>query len=138
MLAILLALSMTGSLPAPGEADFNTRIRESVAAAESLQGPLDGGWTLTVEGRPRYVFQIMDPPNGGAVQAAWREWGTDGASTVIAVDQVSVRGRILTLVFTRPGASGDTTVRLHNLRGLGWRGDILEDGRRSSAVLRRE
>jgi hypothetical protein len=54
---------------------LTTRIEESAAAAQAVQGPLDGAWTLRARaGRVLFVFQMSDPPGSvGPVQGAWRD-----------------------------------------------------------------
>src|SRR5580693_1753769 len=51
------------------------RIRSSAAAAEALQGPLDGPWTLvSAAGSPIFGLQLVDKPGGqGAIEGVWRD-----------------------------------------------------------------
>jgi hypothetical protein len=72
-LAVLAAPVLAGA--APDGLRVDARIAASAAAAQSLQGPLDGTWTLIDErGQRLFVFQIVDPvsrPND--LQVAWRD-----------------------------------------------------------------
>jgi len=102
------------------------RIAASAAAAQSLQGPLDGTWTLADgRGRTLFVFQIADPPTGGvALQCAWRDpSGGLGFATCVR------RGRRLTLRF------GAREVDLEHREA--WRGVLREAGRTRAVALRR-
>ena len=46
--------------PSPGDLAYEARIRASVAAAQSYQGPLDGRWVLyAAHGRELFTFQAQ-------------------------------------------------------------------------------
>jgi hypothetical protein len=113
----------------------DARIAASAAAAEALQGPLDGAWALTdAGGRTLYVLQIVDPVGGRArLQAAWRR--PDGARTgfVEAADRAAGR---LTLRFTDQGAAVKLVLRRRDRAR--WSGELRRGHeRRAVTMLRR-
>jgi hypothetical protein len=110
-------------------------MRDSAAAAQALQGPLDGGWTLRDAGRrPLYAFQITDPAGGiGPVDAAWRAAGPSGAIGVASA--IARQGKRLTITFTPEGAAGAAEVRLTRRRAGVWSGRLTEDGRTRRVTL---
>ena len=126
--AILLAsLAPLMAWAAQPEGDIGARISSSAVAAQGLQGPLDGTWTLTDRaGHVLYVFQLVDPASrDGKLQAAWR-WGE-----TLGVAQAMRRGDRLSLTFEDHGE----TVRavLHPLAASRWRGK-LRTSRGTTAV----
>jgi len=122
-----------------GDLAFEQRIRQSVAAAEGLQGTLDGEWTLYgADGKALYVFMIVDPAGGrGPLEAAWRDPRRPrGADDLGVVDSLQHLGAALTLNFTpHPGAPA-TVVQLQGA-GPGWEGQITEGGALQKVSLRR-
>ena len=59
---------------------LTVRIAEASAAAEALQGPLDGGWSL-VGGEPEavYALRISDPPGRqGPPEGVWSDTSGHG------------------------------------------------------------
>ncbi|HWA63652.1 MAG TPA: hypothetical protein VG939_19905, partial [Caulobacteraceae bacterium] len=122
------------------EAAYEARIRASVAAAQGLQGPMDGRWTLVgADGKPLYVFQFVDPPGGyGTLQGAWQNpRRTRGADDLGVVDRVERSGPGLTLIFVSRTGAAATTVRLQGGAAGGFAGQIDEDGQVQTVSLRR-
>jgi len=118
---------------APGAAseDVDARVRQSFAAAESFQGRLDGGWTVSAGGHDLLQLQLVD--NGkGRVEGAWRDLqGGLNANASGLIDPLTVSGDGLELGFRRAdglafrlkerlGSDGRWTGRL-------WRGDEALD-----------
>ena len=103
--ALLAALAFTLAAD-----PLTTRIGESNAAAEALQGPLDGAWTLR-DGAERvlYVFQMSDPPGSkGVAHGACR----DGAGAIGQAEftlivrnvlRVRIEGAASGITFTESG-----------------------------------
>jgi hypothetical protein len=115
--------------------DFDTRMRASAAAAEALQGPLDGSWALRdASGGPLYVFEITDPAGGtGPTDAAWRDGGASSALGMVTT--IARQGGHLLIVFTRSGAAGASETRLTR-RGAGlWTGWLTAEGRTRPVML---
>ncbi len=124
MIAVVVAALLVQA-EAPDAAAFGRRMRESAAAAQALQGPLDGHWTLKdARGRSLYEIQIADPPQGsGPLEGAWQ---AHGAKALGPLETLTLTGPRLVIVFT-PGAE---TVRLVLTRGGPdlWRGAMIAPG----------
>lgn len=120
MTALLVALMVAVG---PAQA-FDARMAASSAAAERLQGPLDGTWRLTTaRGRLLYVIQIADPPgSAGVLQAAWRDPAIPGAAGVGPVQTMTRRGAAL-----RFNIADMSAVLRRDPRG-GWRGRLTRAG----------
>lgn len=118
---------------------FEQRIRQSVAAAEGLQGALDGEWTLYGDdGKALYVFMIVDPAGGrGPLEAAWRDpRRARGADDLGVVDSLQHVGAALTLNFVaHPGAPA-IVVQLQDA-GPAWAGQLTEGGAARKVSLKR-
>ncbi|MFI4934433.1 MAG: hypothetical protein ACHP7N_07430 [Caulobacterales bacterium] len=147
MRALLLILTLLTLAPGraaaqnePSDAVLDARIRDSMAAAESLQGPLDGRWTLVgADGAPLYIFQIVDKPNGAAPpEGVWRDPRRPQAPGDIGlIDSLERSPGVLTISFVaRPGAS-PTTISLKTGADGGWSGEMREGGSVTSVSLRR-
>jgi len=128
MIRALVSLAVLAPCLAPAQpdGDIGARIAGSAVAAQALQGPLDGTWTLEGrQGRTLYGLQIVDPVTGGALQAAWRRGETVG------VAQAVHRGDRLTLTFEDHGET--VRVVLHPVAASRWRGALIR-GRLRLAV----
>ena len=132
--AILLAALATPlmALAAEPEGEVGARIASSAAAAQGLQGPLDGTWALTDSGgRSLFVFQLVDPASGdGALQAAWRRGETLG------VAQAMRRGNRLSLTLDDHAETARAV--LHPLAASRWRGVLVRGGQRLAVSLVRK
>jgi hypothetical protein len=121
--------------PAPRDVAYDTRIRESFAAAESYQGTLDGGWLLAEGSGDRYRFQIVERRD--RLEAVWRDLrARDALATSGLVDEIARTGSGLVLRF-QDGRGA--TVRL-NLQPSGddrWRGELDVHDQRLPVTLRR-
>ncbi len=133
MTPFLVALSIAATPPA---ADVGARLRESGAAAQALQGPLDGTWTLRDNrGGAPLVLQITDPAGGGPLEAAWREPGAAGAAGLI--ETIARRGGRLSISFVRSDGADPVGLTLKR-RGAGlWSGDLVEGRLSRPVTLRR-
>jgi hypothetical protein len=123
-------LALLAAPPAPtGE-----RIAAAAAAAQALQGPLDGTWLLSAAGgRTLYLFQIVDPVTGGAgLQGAWRD--LEGARSGF-IDEVHCGGGRLALRFGDQGGAIDVSLRPK--RGGEWSGWLRRGDQRVAVTLRR-
>jgi hypothetical protein len=122
--------------PAMRDLAYDTRIRASFAAAESYQGPLDGGWTLAEDkSGDRFAFQIVERRD--RLEAVWRDLrAKDALTTSGLVDQIQRSGSGLTLSFN--DARG-VAIRL-TLTPSGedrWRGELLQGTAKLAVTLRR-
>jgi hypothetical protein len=73
---------------------LTARIEQSAAAAQALQGPFDGAWTMRDRaGRILLRLQMSDPPGSvGTVNGAWRDArGASGAAEFIAEGRLRLR-----------------------------------------------
>ncbi len=100
---------------------LTTRIGEANSAAQALQGPLDGAWTLRdAAGRVLYVFQMSDPPGSRCpTHGAWRDGsGGSGHADFALIGQRRLRIRI----------EGATLATTFAKRGGAWRGRLAGHG----------
>lgn len=128
MAPLIAALLLLAAAPS----SRGDRIAASAAAAQALQGPLDGTWTLAdAHGRALYVIQIVDPVSGGAdLQAAWRSPGPAGALGEATARRTGDR------LSLRLGDRGPQVALRRVSRDL-WRGVRHHDGGDRRVFLRR-
>ena len=134
MIAALLAGWRVSA--APPDQVFDQRMRDSAAAAQALQGPLDGRWTVTdAKGHALYVLQIADPSHQAApMTAAWRDARTGALG---GVDAISRLEDSLSLAFTPDPAVPPVRLVLRRLKGGGWRGWLGSGAFRRPVRLKR-
>jgi hypothetical protein len=122
--------------PSPSDLYFESRVRSSFAAAQGMQGPLDGRWVVRAGGAEVFDLQLVDK-NQGAVEGAWRDPRRKGAADASGfIDSIQRSGGELMVRFQpRPG---DDPVQL-SLRpsGDGWAGELVERGERKAVTVRR-
>jgi hypothetical protein len=120
---------------APPQGDVGARIAGSAAAAQDLQGPMDGSWALIdAQGRVRFLLQIVDPASGEEnLQIAWREPGVDGALGVVSAAR-RTRDHI---AFEFDVRGAPARVDLRRSGGGSWRGTLRFAGVSSAVSLRR-
>jgi len=117
---------------------YEQRLRESFAVAQGLQGPLDGGWTLSSEpGGDLYSLELVDR-SGRSLEGAWRDLhrlGAIGASGFF--DEIQRYGSLLTLRFS-PRAGAPQAVATLSPRADGrWTGELVNGSERRSVAPRR-
>ena len=116
------------------------RIRGSAAAAQALQGPLDGAWTLvSTAGAPLYAFQLVDKVGGqGVVEGVWRDLRRPTMPGDIGLIDQIIRGPA-TLAITLNAAPGQQAVVISlRLEPTGaWSGDLKQGGSTTPVRLRR-
>jgi hypothetical protein len=131
-------LGRTPEAPLSGvELTYEQRLRASFAAAQGLQGGLDGAWTLrSPTGAPIYALQIVDQGRG-ELGGSWRDLSRHGALDSSGfLDDVRQSGGQLVLRFS-PRAG----VRAHaalNAAGAGWSGELEQNGDRIPVTLVRD
>ncbi|KRA65731.1 hypothetical protein ASD79_00120 [Caulobacter sp. Root655] len=118
---------------------YDLRIKGSILAAQGLQGPMDGAWSLNgPDGATLYDLQIVDPAGGyGGLEGAWRDVRRPGAvGSTGLIDFVDRSTGELTARFSpRPGQSATVTLRP---RGDGaWVGSLSENGADTAVTARR-
>ena len=125
----------------PDDPFYTSTVRGGAAAAQSRQGPLDGGWTLAGNnGAPLYELQLVDAGEG-VLEGAWREAKLDApgarpsASGFIALIARDLEKVVLR--FLEPGASVPTVVVITPLNDGAWHGELSRGSEPSTAVLMR-
>ena len=141
LIATLLALTATvaAAQEDAGDAAIDARIRASAEAAESLQGPLDGSWTLVADGRPIFAFQLVDKPGGrDPLEGAWRDLRRPASPGDIGVIDTLDRGRdTLTIGFAPRAGEPPVTIELKSGPDGGWAGELRQSGAVTPVSLRR-
>lgn len=123
-------------IPAPGETSpaeqvYELRVRGSIAAAQNLQGPLDGQWRVAgPDGTPLYALLIVDKAGGAApLEGAWRDLRRTGApGSTGLIDDLQREGEGLSARFSpREGGIASTLTLRPDADGR-WAGELVEDG----------
>jgi len=121
--------------PAIRDLAYDARIRASLASAQSFQGPLDGGWTLSDRYGDRYVLQIVDRRD--RLEAVWRDLRRAGAITGSGlVDSIQRSGGDLTLKFAE-AETPDLTLTLREGADGRWTGKLVRGDTTFDVTLRR-
>lgn len=117
---------------------YELRVKGSIAAAQNLQGPLDGGWRVTAaQGGELYALQIVDKAGGASeLEGAWRDVRRPGSvgSTGLIDDLRREGDQIIARFSPRGGESAVLTLR--PAADEVWSGELLENG--SSVAVRAE
>lgn len=115
---------------------YDSRIRSSFASAESFQGPLDGGWTLSANGQDLYALQLVDRRD--RLEGVWRDIRRKGSLNASGlVDDLHRQGSDLILRFTPAPGAPTTVATLHDsVNGL-WAGEMVEGAAKRAVTLRR-
>jgi len=119
---------------------IDDRIRDAAAAAESLQGPLDGGWTLVAaSGQALYAFQFVDKPGGqDPPEGVWRDLRRPaGPGDIGPIDSLARGPGVLTLSFAAKPGQPAVAVELKSSEGGGWSGRLHEAGVAINVMMRR-
>jgi len=119
------------------EQAYELRVKGSIAAAQGLQGPLDGGWTIRgADGTALYALQIVDPAGGyGPVEGAWRDLrrkGAVGSTGLIDSVERTYDGGAAVRFMAKAGVG--STLSLSGGSDGGWSGRLVEDGAAPVAV----
>ena len=142
LLLVLLALAPATTLAQGGDASdaaIDQRIRASAEAAESLQGPLDGAWTLVgADGAAIYAFQFVDKPTGEQPEGVWRDLRRPaGPGDIGPIDSLARGPGVLTLSFAAKPGQPAVAVELKSSEGGGWSGRLHEAGVAINVMMRR-
>ncbi|HZZ88197.1 MAG TPA: hypothetical protein VFE13_07655 [Caulobacteraceae bacterium] len=118
----------------------DARVGASFNAAESLQGPLDGSWTLVSDaGQPIFAFQLVDRPGGqDPVEGVWRDLRRPATPGDIGFVDSFVRapdGLSIQLNATR--GTPAVTITLRTDPTGAWAGTMRENGVDAPVKLRR-
>lgn len=126
--------------PPLGDNATDERIRSSAAAAQALQGPLDGAWTLvSAVGTPIYTFQLVDKPGGqGPVEGVWRDLRRPATPGDIGlIDQIARSPAALTLTLSATPGQSTVMISLHADPAGMWSGELREGAETTQVKLRR-
>ena len=122
--------------PSPSDLYFESRVRQSFAAAQGMQGPLDGHWVVRSGGMEIFDLQLVDR-NQGTVEGAWRDPRRGGAVDASGfIDTIQRVGGELTVRF-QPRTGADPVQLSLRALGDGWTGELIERGDRKSVTVRR-
>jgi hypothetical protein len=128
-----LSRPLTGAVP---QGSYEEGVKGAFSRTQSLQGPLDGTWTLKdAAGAGLYRVQLVDPGfGGGRMEGAWSDLHAAASGFFTGVSRDGAR---LILQFTEPGV-GVAVATLDPRPGGGFAGElsIADAGRepRKSAV----
>jgi hypothetical protein len=119
---------------------YESRVRGSIAAAQELQGPLDGAWSLTdAAGTKLYAFQMVDPGGGYGLEGAWRDLRRGaGIGDVGVIDSVQRSGAALTLRFVPREGAAPVSVQLNQTNAGQWTGALSEASGSADVTLVRD
>jgi len=123
--------------PMSVEQAYELRVKGSIAAAQGLQGPLDGGWILRGgDGVALYSLQIADPAGGyGPVEGAWRDLRRPGAvGSTGLIDSIERTYDGGAAVRFMPRAGVGSTLALNVGPDGSWSGRLTEDGAAPASV----
>lgn len=114
----------------PADQVYEMRVKGSIAAAQNLQGPLDGGWRVTgADGVQIYALQIVDKAGGyGVLEGAWRDVrrpGTVGSTGLI--EDLRRDGALLVARFS-PRGGQSAVLTLQPTGETRWTGQLVENG----------
>ena len=122
--------------PTPRDMAYDSRIRSSFASAQSFQGALDGGWTLSADGQDLYALQLVDRRD--RLEGVWRDVRRKGSLNASGlVDDIQRQGPDVTLRFTPTPGAPTTVATLHGGADGRWSGELAEGGGRRAVTLRR-
>jgi hypothetical protein len=119
---------------------LDERIRSSAAAAQALQGPLDGAWTLvSAAGAPILALQLVDRPGGeGPVEGVWRDLRRPPSpGDIDLIDQIARSPAALTITLNAtPGQSAVVINLRPDPTGI-WSGELKQGAAVIQVKLRR-
>lgn len=121
------------------EQNYENRLRASFASAQGLQGPMDGGWTLSGrDGRALYALLLVDK-NQASLEGAWRDTRRPGVADASGFfsDIQRIGGQINATFYPRPGG-GAAVLSLTAAANGQWTGELDEGGRRIPVTLKRD
>lgn len=120
------------------ELGYESRMRSSFAAAQGMQGPLDGAWTLRSGAQSVYTLLLVDK-NNGRLEGAWRDprrpGSRDSSGFLSSIQKI---GTQLTVSFYPGAGAGVVSLTLTPAANGDWSGELTEGGRRSPVVMTRD
>jgi hypothetical protein len=131
----------------PGAPDQQASVQAAFAAAEAMQGPLDGIWRLNdAAGRTLFIFALSDAggppaplaasPEHPGVEGAWRDPGRPGKADASGfVDNVTRNGGHLSIRFVEGSDQARAMVELTLGRAGVWSGALTGAGPRQAVTM---
>lgn len=118
---------------------YDLRVKGSILAAQGLQGPLDGGWSIEgPDGAGLYVLQLVDKVGGGGpLEGAWRDPRRAGAVGSTGLIDVVDRSDSGFLARFSPRAGQLATLDLTPRGDGSWTGKLNENGTQIPVTARR-
>jgi hypothetical protein len=110
---------------------LDVRIRGASAAAQVMQGPLDGAWSLQdPSGALLYTFQFVHAAGpGDALEGAWRDHQRgEGLGGTGLIDEVRRTANMLQASFSPKGGVELAAVSLIERADGGWNGQLTQGG----------
>lgn len=118
------------------EIAYENRVRASLQAAQGLQGPLDGNWTVRdAGGMAIYGFQLVDKGYGYMPEGAWRALG--GSGRVGLIDSLDRQPTSLTIRITRTPGKAPAVLTLTPRGAADWAGELTDEAGSRPVVMRR-
>ena len=130
--------SATGG-PVPLAEAYDLRVKGSILAAQGLQGPLDGGWSIEgPNGATLYTLQIVDKVGGyDGLEGAWRDVRRSGAVGSTGLIDFADRASSGLLVRFSPRPGQLATLDLTPSDDRSWSGKLNENGVETAVTARR-
>lgn len=131
----------------PGAPDQQASVQSAFAAAEAMQGPLDGIWRLNdAAGRTLFIFDLSDAggppaplaasPDHPTVEGAWRDPNRPGKADASGfVASISQGGGHLTIRFVEGPDQASAAVDLALGRDDVWSGALSGAGPRQAVTM---
>ncbi len=114
---------------------YENRIRASVQAAQGLQGPLDGNWTIRdTHGAGLYALQLVDKGYGYMIEGAWRSLA---GGRVGLIDNIDRQPTGMTLRITRTPGKAPAVLTLTPRGAADWAGELTDETGTRPVVMRR-
>ena len=130
-----LGRPLSGAVP---QGAYEARVRGAVERAQTLQGPLDGGWIVAdAAGARLFRFQIVDPGYASRdIEGVWSDLRGGGPDATGFFTEVARSGATVTMQLVRTGA-GATTLTLEPRLDGGYAGEMVVGAVRTAVVMRR-
>ena len=105
-----------------------------------MQGPLDGGWTVTgADGKRLYSLRLVDHGLGmGQAEGAWRDLAITGPGAAGIIASVSYDGDKLSFRFFETGPDDPVTLNVRPASDKDWPGELWRHGAPARVTFSRQ
>jgi hypothetical protein len=120
---------------------YSDAVLAAAHAEQSMQGPLDGGWSVTDQaGKALYSLRMVDHGQGMSLaEGAWRDLAAPaGPAAVGFVESVGYEGSELLLRFYETGPDDLVVLTLTPSTADAWTGELSRHGKIVRVIFRRE